>query len=379
MQGVIERRRAYLLLMRRITLEKGYFTVQEIQKEAGVPRSTAQDWILRLTTEGCVVLQEPPRGRMPARYAAVSALPRTACRRIFTAVEEDLVEIVHECLSSSCAAFCGHHHNLGCGGEMEVDRDGSLLREYLRIGDHQTSVGLYPHSAVAITGVFHEGDEIIQRIRSVGGPAFSVSAMMGRARGVLGIDVIRDGHCTIGLIRTKALTHVTIGMDNTDSCDDGATFALAIALLQHLGSFSGVFPICHHVAMLYPGVPEKTAGNSASSIELAVDPESLDQIITEAVRFVADESVSPAWGVAIRTGIWIPDSLREYGLKARSGIVSRTETDQTASRFGVITAGSDGITGALAALSLSRCPVSLLLDPKRDPGPGSRSLSVPLQ
>lgn len=371
MQGVIERRRAYLLLMRRLTLEKGYFTVQEIQKEAGVPRSTVQDWVLRLSSEGCVVLQESPRGRMPARYAAVSALPRTACRRIFTAIDGDLVEIVHECLSSSCAAFCGYHHALGCGMAMKVTRDGTLLREYIRTGDYQTAVGLYPHSAVAVTGVFQEGDQIIQRIRSVGGPAFSVSAMMGRARGVLGIDVVRDGPCTIGLIRTKAMSHVTIGMDNTDSCDDGATFALAIALLEHLGSFSGVFPICHNVVMLYPGVPVKTAGNSASSIELAADPGMVDQIITESVRFVGDESASPAWGVAVRIGIRSPIPLQDFGLKARSELVTLNESEKIASQFGVYITGGEGIIGALAAVSLSRFPVHILLDPKRDPFPSS--------
>ena len=61
MYGVIERRRQYLHLMRQITLEQGFFTVTNIQDAAEIPRSTAQDWINRLVSEGCVVVKERNR------------------------------------------------------------------------------------------------------------------------------------------------------------------------------------------------------------------------------------------------------------------------------------------------------------------------------
>ncbi len=250
---------------------------------------------------------------------------------------------------------------------MRVCRDGTLLREFVVLGEHEIRVGLYPDSAVAIAGVYREGDEIIQKICSVGGPAFSLTGMMGRARGVLGVEVIRDGCCTTGWIRTRALTHLTIGLDNTDSSDDGATFALAIALLEHLGGFPGVFPICHQVAMLYPEVREKTAGNSCSAIELAVETEIIEDISAEAVRFVGDESVSPAWGVAVRTGLQIPEELRSFGLQSRMQIVTMTDCLDVAARSSVLLSGGGGTIGALAAVALSGLPTSILLDPRRDP------------
>ncbi|MFA7152375.1 MAG: helix-turn-helix domain-containing protein [Methanoregulaceae archaeon] len=73
--------------MRSCTLEQGSFTVTDIQEAAGVPRSTAQDWINRLIDEGCVVLRDRKQGRIPARYAATSAMPQSACRKIFTTVD----------------------------------------------------------------------------------------------------------------------------------------------------------------------------------------------------------------------------------------------------------------------------------------------------
>jgi hypothetical protein len=250
---------------------------------------------------------------------------------------------------------------------MRICRDGTLLREFIPYGEQNIEVGLYPNPAVTITGVYRDGDQIVQKIRSVGGPAYSLTGMMGRARGVLGVEVIRDGACTEGWIRTRALTHLTIGLDNTDSPEDGATFALAIALLEHLGGFPGVFPICHQVAMLYPGVREKTAGNSCSAIELAVEPEIIEDISAEVARFVGDESASSAWGIAIRSGLRIPEKLRLFGLKTRKQEVSLAESMDVAARSSVILSGDEGTIGALAAVALSDLPPSLLLDPKRDP------------
>lgn len=150
MHGVIERRRLYLQLMRSCTLEKGFFTVQDIQLSAGVPRSTAQDWIARLLNEGCITLKEKPHGRSPAKYITRSAILQSTCKRIFTAVDGDQVEIIHECLSSACAAFCGHHHQLAGPERIRFIQDGTILREYLPMGEYPSPIGLYPYPAVAI-------------------------------------------------------------------------------------------------------------------------------------------------------------------------------------------------------------------------------------
>jgi len=364
MQGVIKRRREYLQLMRSCTLEKGSFTVTDIQTAAGVPRSTAQDWINRLIDEGCVVIRERRQGRIPARYAATSAMPSSACRKIFTTIDGDRVEIYHECLSGACAAFCGHHHTLAGGVIKSVRRDGTLLRECAVIGMDEMEIGLHPASAVGVGGVEREGEDIIQHIRCIGGPAYSLTDMMAHAEGVQEVTVSRKGDIVEGKVRTRALTYMVIGLDDTDSREGGATFALSLALLQHLCTFEGVFPIGHYVAMLFPTIEGKTAGNSCSYIELAVEPGLCSKISEKALLFINDEALSPDWGVAIKKGFRIPEGLRDFGRQARMGVVELEYARQTAEKYGVALHGRRGVIGALAAVALSGFPNEILLNPE---------------
>jgi len=366
MSSVLEHRRTYLRLMRQFTLDKGYFTVTEIQKSTGIPRSTAQDWINRLLREGCVILREEKRGRSAARYAAISAMPTSTCRRIFTTVDGDRVAIYHDCMSGACAAFCGHHHRLAGGVLSGVERDGTLLREDATLGSEEIAVGLAPLSAVGVCGVERDGETIVQHIRSIGGPAYSLSDMMARAEGVVRVESRHNRHIVEGQVRTRALVQVTVGIDDTDSKEGGATFALALALLNHLGRSPGILPISHHIAMLNPSVFSKTAGNSASFIEIGVEQDAFSGLMEKATRFIADESLSREWGIAIRSGLDLPEGLREYGQMARSQILTRPVAEATAERFGVLLAGGNGVIGALAAVALAGLPHEILLDPERE-------------
>ncbi len=366
MSSVLERRREYLRLMRQFTLDKGFFTVTDIQQATTIPRSTAQDWVNRLLGEGCVLVREEKRGRSAAHYVAISAMPSSACRRIFTTIDGDNVEIYHDCMSGACAAFCGYHHALAGGALSSVERDGTLLRESARIGTHEVPVGLSPLPAVGVCGIERDGDMVVQHIRCIGGPAYSLSDMMARAEGVLQVNTRHTGPIVEGNVRTQALMHVTIGVDDTDSKEGGATFALALALLSHVTRIKGVLPISHHVVMLNQDVFAKTAGNSASFIEVAVTPASFSDLKEKTLRFVADESFSREWGIAVRSGLRMPDGLREYGRLVRNTVILKTVAEATAERFDILLQGGNGIIGALGAVALAGLPHEILLDPARE-------------
>jgi hypothetical protein len=367
MTGVLAKRREYLKLMRQCTLDAGSFTVTEIADRIGLPRSTVQDWINRLLSEQCITLVAGKRGRHPARYAAISALPETACRRIFTTVDQDQVEIYHECLSRSCAAFCEHHHRRSGGVLIDVSRDGTLLRERARMGESDADIGLHPRTAVGVIGVRKNWNgTITQRIRCIGGPAYSLTDMMTRAEGVCSVEPQKKGTLVEGEVTTRALTYLAIGIDDTDSREAGATYALSLALLQHLSTLRDTYPIGHQVVMLYPTLREKTAGNAATFIELAADPSQVDLIRTRSLLFIADESYSPEWGMAMKTGFLVSETLRAFGARARASRVERSDAKKTAEDESIFMAGGRGIIGALAAVACIGIDSAILLDPEKE-------------
>jgi hypothetical protein len=248
---------------------------------------------------------------------------------------------------------------------VHVEREGTLLREYAHIGRKEIKIGLYPSAAVGVSGVDRSGDSVIQHIRCIGGPAYSLTDMIAHAEGVSGVKVHRAGDIVEGEIWTRALIHLMIGIDDTDSRSGGATFALALALLQHLGKMEGVFPIGHHVAMLYQGVAQKTAGNSCSYIDLAVEPDILERVVSRTLLFIEDEAFSPEWGIAVKQGFRVPPGLREYGIKARETLVTRENAQQVADAHDIRLHGGRGVIGALAAVALSGLSHDVLLNPER--------------
>ncbi|MBO5119321.1 sugar-specific transcriptional regulator TrmB [Methanocorpusculum sp.] len=348
--------------MRRKTFESGYFTTADIAEEADVPRSTAQDWVNRLLQEGCIFVKEEKRGRSPARYASRSAMPKSTCRRIFTTVDGDDVEIFHECLSSGCAGFCEFHHRNAGGAAIAVSRDGMMFRERAVLS--RASPLHLERAAVGLHSVELEGEEVVQTIQSVkGGPAYSLSSMMGAAKGVSGVSVSAKDGVVTGQVRTRALIPVTVGVDDTDrkGCG-GATFALTHALMKYLTESGDAIAIRHQVAVLSQEIEEMTAGNSCSFLELAVTPEAFPGLMQKVCRFVEDESVSEEWGVAVLRGIFVPKEMEELAAEIRKTRVSLETVKKTADACGVQIFGGRGIIGACAAVSLKHQPQEVLLD-----------------
>lgn len=235
------------------------------------------------------------------------------------------------------------------------------------MGTAVSEIGLYPKPAVGVTGVRREGEYIIQTIRCVGGPpAYSLTDMMAMAVGVCEVRLTNSGLITEGEVISQALTHLVIGLDDTDTTEGGATFALALGLLQYLGKMREVIPVGHAVAMLYPPYLDAcTAGNSCSFIEIALNPDAVDHVIERAVRFIETESLSKEWGgIAVKKGFVISESLRGFGLAARAQVVTAEMAETVADAEQIrLFGGGNGKIGAVAAIGLSREDNLILLNP----------------
>jgi len=361
---VLRRRALCLGLVKELTLRQGTFTIQDVVNETGLPRTTVQDWIHRLVDEGFIRIIEESVGRKPARYAYVrdEAFPYLACKRIFTAVDLDagIAEIYHECSSEGAVIFCAFEHFKAKGAIIEARYEGKFLRELTILGrEREVASG----ASMAVERVDVVGDKVIQKIRAVGGPAHSLTETMRFARGLRELKVKPMQGYVEGIVVTDMLEHVTIGVDDTDSPDSGATWALTLALLNSLKGL--VEEISHKVVHLNPNVKYKTVGNAASFIEVAVAPNKLNALISHSVNFLEKETYSDNTAVAFLKGLTIPDPLKSFANRARRMEVTVSEAERVAKKAGVSVyevTGRRGMIGAVASLAFFRAPPEVLVN-----------------
>ncbi|AFD00015.1 protein of unknown function (DUF1743) [Methanocella conradii HZ254] len=359
----LEKRKELLGIIEKITREKGYFDVYDLSVATGMPRSTIQDWVHRFVDDGCVTVLEECAGRRRAKYAMrrTRSLPASACKRIFTTVDGDIVEIFHECRSEGCIAFCEYMYAMG---NPHVRKNGLILRQKVKAGP----VAPRHDEALYLEKVLVSNGLVYQHIRTFGGPAYSLTEMMESADGVLDIMYNKRGCYVEGVVVTEALTHMAIAVDDTDEAESGATFALTLSLLDLLSSIEGVRRISHNVGFLYPGVPGKTAGNAVSYIELAVKKEVVESLIQRAVEYLKGQTLSKNTGMAVKVGLKPCPELVGFAARARRGIVTAEEALAVARRSRVRTfkiSGERGIIGAVAALGMIDCPPEDLMDVTR--------------
>ncbi len=356
----LEKRKELLGLIEKIAHDKGCFDVYDLSDATGMPRSTVQDWVNRFVDDGCISVLEECAGRKRAKYAMrrIRNLPTSACKRIFTTVDGENVEIFHECRSEGCIAFCEYMYAMG---NPRVRKNGLILRQKVKAGH----AALPPNFSLDLEKVTVSNGLVYQHIRTFGGPAYSLTEMMESADGVLDIKYSRKGNYVKGIVVTEALTHMTIGVDDTDDAESGATFALTLSLLDLLSSIEGVRRISHNVGFLYAGVPDKTAGNAVSYIEMAVKKELVESITQRAIEHLRSQTKSADTGMAIKMGLKTCPELVDFTRRARSGIVTIDEAMAAARKSRVRTyeiTGRRGLIGAIASLGMMECPPEKLMD-----------------
>lgn len=369
MSKVLRRRVLCLRLVKSLTLRKGSFTVQDVVEETGLPRSTVQDWIRRLVDEGIVTVVERSVGRKPARYAYVEreVFPYQVCKRIFTSVDlnSNLAEIYHECSSEGAVAFCAFKHSKAGGAILEARCEGTFLRELAVLGEQrEVASGV----SMAVERVEVREGRVFQTVRAIGGPAHALTKTMMYARGVRELRVEPLEGYVRGVIVTDCLEHLTIGIDDTDNAESGATWALALSLLKSVEGLAE--SISHKVVVLNPDVRFKTAGNSASFIEVAVPPDRVGALVNRIVSVVEKETYSDNTAIAVLRGLTVPDELKHFARRVRQKEVTVKEAEDVARKVGASVyevTGRRGIVGAVASLAFFRSPPEVLMNPSANP------------
>ncbi len=235
-----------------------------------------------------------------------------------------------------------------------------------RIGESEVRFGPVDQEqgGQGLEGALIEGDTVRTKWAGIAGAGLSVAASLAQAPGVISAcypteeDLQAGGRHTNRVeIITPRYEKITIGIDDTDDPEGGATWSLALNARHEAAGLEGVEPLFLRLAQLYPKSPYKTTNCTSTIMTFAVKPGIEDALIKTVADIVRSQTRSEDTGLAVLRGIGVPESLLAFGRETKKRMVSLEETAifETWDNLRIIEIGKGtrGRIGALAALGLS--------------------------
>ncbi|MBI4813678.1 MAG: DUF1743 domain-containing protein, partial [Methanobacterium sp.] len=211
--------------------------------------------------------------------------------------------------------------------------------------------------AAGIEEVSVEGDEVKVVHAGLAGAGVGAAMCRGMAEGVLRVE-LQDigGGSKVGraTVVTPRMEKVIIGIDDTDTKDEGATWTLAHNVGAELAR-QGCQYLDHITVQLYPHNPNKTQNCVAIALVFAVKPGEKDGLIRKVVELLKKDTLSDKTSIAVLQGLDVPRKLRSYSEAAKKSMLTVEEAEKVAQDVGVEmveVTGSQGKIGALAALGM---------------------------
>ncbi len=289
--------------------------------------------------------------------------PRAATR-VVTMVDaaHKRVRIVEERAVQGAAEWAAANRRRGRGPVIDARVDGHTLITDAALAE-KPGTSESPHFGPADAGkggevleeCFMRGKDVVTRWRGLAGAGLGLAAALGMAAGTLefraqGLEEAGGSKPVYMEVVTPGLHHILIGIDDTDTPQGGATWALA---RDATAGIEDMAVLRQRVVQLFPGVPEKTTNCVASLVEGAVAPWMEEAVKIELRDRVESMSKSKEAGLAMVEGLLIHNyhEAEAFCERARSGIVTREHADATARAIGAETPlEGRGLIGAVAAL-----------------------------
>jgi methanogenesis imperfect marker protein 11 len=207
----------------------------------------------------------------------------------------------------------------------------------------------------ALEGVEVSGDEIITTWAGIAGAGVGVAACLPQAPGVIRAEYPGEDDLKVGGARTNRVRIISpryekicIGIDDTDTKTEGATWVMALKCAGAC-TIPGVEFLNMRLVQLNPAVPNKTTNCVGSALNFAVRPDKVNELLAFVRAFVEKNTFSKDTGIAYHRGIGFShDSPAFASVKTR--IMSVEDAETTAQDMGIVFIDSNGRKGRIGAL-----------------------------
>ena len=279
--------------------------------------------------------------------------------RLVTLVDESAgkVRIIEMCTAQGPVEWDAVNRWRAGGVVERIDVHGNWLIMDSIIGEREVKFGpvSVESGGQALKGVKVKDGIVETSWVGIAGASIGIGACLPQAKGVIKTEYEElaelGGSNDVNVkISTPEMRHLVIGIDDTDSSEKGATWALGLNLAK---SMPDALFLQHKIVQLNHHAPHKTTNCTSTAVSFAVAPNKVANAVKFAADYVDDNTLSDQTSIAIWNGIEIPEELLRYGLKAKEFILTIEDAVEVAQKAGIelreIT-GPRGKIGALAAI-----------------------------
>ncbi len=281
------------------------------------------------------------------------------CRGFYTLVDEEngRAQIIEKCVAKGPGEWDIVNRRRTKGAIESIRMESNMLIMDTIIGERELHFGPVTSDVggQGLSAVKVEGDEVRTTWYGIAGASVGIGACIPQCSDVIRTEYPDDfriggAHRAHVDIITPKLVRVIIGIDDTDTKEQGASWVTAMKLGTQCpyGHF-----IEHKIIQLNPKVPNKTTNCCSTAVSFAIREEEIPRLIEFAVDFVRKESYSEDAVITVFQGLKVPDALRDFGWSCKSVLYTPDDAVRAAEENGVqilSVTGMKGVIGAVAAI-----------------------------
>jgi len=267
------------------------------------------------------------------------------------------VEILEQCRARGTIEWDAMNRRRAGGAVMGCSVEGSSMVIHAKLGKYPVNFGAAAGDigGQALESVEVNGNEVITTWAGIAGAGVGIAACLPQAPGVIRAEYPTEDDLNVGGARTNHVRIISpkyekicIGIDDTDTKTEGATWVMALKCAEAC-HIEGVEFLNMRLVQLNPAVPYKTTNCVSSALNFAVKPEKIPALLDFVQSFVNKHTVSPDTGIAYHRGIGFFTESPATAL-IKTTIMTLPEAEAAAEETGIIFIDGNARKGRIGAL-----------------------------
>jgi methanogenesis imperfect marker protein 11 len=280
-------------------------------------------------------------------------------QRFLVMVDESTAraEIIEQCRARGPIEWDAMNRRRAGGAVTACSVEGTSMVISAKLGKYPINFGAAAGDigGQALESVEVNGSEVITSWAGIAGAGVGIAACLPQAPGVIRAEYPDEDDIRVGGARTNRVRIVSpkyekvcIGIDDTDTKTEGATWVLALKCAEAC-RIEGVEFLNMRLIQLNRAVPTKTTNCVSSALNFAVKPGKIPVLLDYVRSFVEKHTVSHDTGIAYHQGIGF-SSESPASVSVKTAIMTLAEAEIAAQETGIGFIDRNARKGRIGAL-----------------------------